>query len=156
MKSVYIETSIISFLTARPSANIHAESRRQITLDQWHKQRNLYQLFASPLVVTEASAGDSGAAERRLAVLKEVPLLEISSNAIELSQFLIKSNGVPKEAQEDALHIAVAAVYSVDYLLTWNCRHIDNAIRKPLIRQLCKEFGHTCAEICTPEELTEA
>jgi len=156
MKRIYIETSIISFLTARQSANMHAESKRQITIDWWHNQRKSYQLFASPLVIKEASAGDKVASERGLTVLKEIPLLEISKTSIELAQLLITSNAVPREAQEDALHIAVAAVYSVDYLLTWNCRHIDNAVRKPLIRRLCQEYGYPCAEICTPEELMEA
>lgn len=155
MKRIYIETSIISFLTARPSANMHAESKRQITVDWWHNHRNSYRLFASPLVIQEASAGNSEASEKRLNILKKIPLLEISNVTIKLAQYLISSNAVPQKAKEDALHIAVAAVYSVDYLLTWNCRHIDNAIRKPLIRHLCMEFGYPCAEICTPEELME-
>jgi len=135
---------------------MHAESRRQITVEWWSKQSSSYQLFASPLVVNEASAGDSSAAEKRLSALKDIPLLEISKSSIKLAQLLMKSKAVPIEAQEDALHIAIAAMYSIDYLLTWNCRHIDNAVRKPLIRHLCAEFGYPCAEICTPEELMEA
>ena len=155
MRRIYIETSIISFLTARPSANMHAESKRQLTVDWRHNQRKSFQLFASPLVAKEASAGDSVAAERRLNVIMQIPLLEISETSIQLAQHLISSGAIPEKAHEDALHIAIAAVYSIDYLLTWNCRHIDNAIRKPQIRRLCQEFGYPCAEICTPEELME-
>jgi hypothetical protein len=152
-KRIYLETTIISVLTARPSTNIHSESRRQLTLAWWDNDRTIFDLFASPLVLAEAEAGDYSAANRRLEILKAVPLLEINDKATRLAQLLIEQKAIPEVAQEDALHIALAAVYDLDFLLTWNCRHIDNAVRKPLMRQVCQSQGFRCAEICTPEEL---
>ena len=152
-RRVYIETSIISVLTARPSMNMHSESRRQLTSAWWDRDRAGFNLFASPLVLAECEAGDPTAAERRLEVLRAIPLLEINDEAVRLAQLFMEMNAVPPEAQDDALHIAVAAVHRLDFLLTWNCRHIDNAVRKPLMRQVCQSQGYPCAEICTPEEL---
>jgi predicted nucleic acid-binding protein len=150
---VYIETSIISVLTARPSMNMHSELRRQLTRTWWDRDRAGFELFASPLVLAECEAGDPVAAERRLDVLRAIPFLEMNDEALRLAQLLMEINAVPPEAQDDALHVAVAAVHRLDFLLTWNCRHIDNAVRKPLMRQVCQSQGYQCAEICTPEEL---
>ena len=152
-KSVYIETSIPSYLTANPSRDIRAAAWQQITAQWWEEARPDYDLFTSELVVVEASAGDSEAAARRLEALKDVAELPIDQEVQELAEGLISKGGVPSGAEADALHIAVAAVHRIDYLLTWNFRHIDNAATKPLIRAICAEAGYSCAEICAPVEL---
>jgi len=152
-KTVYIETSIPSYLTARPSRDIRAAAWQQITAQWWKEARPDYELFTSELVVTEASAGDPEAAGRRVEALEGIAELPIDREVQELAEALISKGGVPAGAEADALHIAVAAVHRIDYLLTWNFRHIDNAASKPLIRVICAEAGYSCPEICAPVEL---
>lgn len=152
-KTVYIETSIPSYLTARPSRDIRAAAWQQITSQWWDEARAEYDLFTSELVIVEASAGNSEAAGRRLEALQGIAELPIDQEVQELAEELISKGGVPAGAEADALHIAVAAVHRIDYLLTWNFRHIDNAATKPLIRSICADAGYTCPEICAPVEL---
>jgi predicted nucleic acid-binding protein len=152
-KTVYIETSIPSYLTARPSRDIRAAAWQQITAQWWDEARPDYELFTSELVLVEASAGDPEAARRRLEALQGVAELPIDREVQELAEALILKGGVPTGAEADALHIAVATVHRIDYLLTWNFRHIDNAATKPLIRAICADAGYSCPEICAPVEL---
>lgn len=113
------------------------------------------EVFVSQLVVTEASGGDEEAAQERAAFLKGMERLRITDAAGELAARLVESGAVPKAAAEDALHIAVAAVHGVDYLLTWNCRHIANATMRHAIEGACREAGYEPPIICTPEELMD-
>ena len=153
MKTVYIETSIVSYLTALPARDILAAAWQNATRDWWNSQRQRFELFTSQLVIDEASRGDSEAAQRRLLTLDEIPRLTMPDPVTELAVTLMNEGALPEKATDDALHIAVAAYHEVDYLLTWNCRHIDNAEMKPLIRSVCTVTGHRCPEICTPLEL---
>jgi predicted nucleic acid-binding protein len=153
MKSVYIETSIASYLTARPSRDLRAAAWQQTTAQWWEHERPKYELFTSELVLAEAQAGDAEAAARRLAVLEALPLLSVTEDAKELAERLVADGGIPAQAEADALHVAAASVHRMEYLLTWNCRHIDNAAQKPVIRSICAVAGHACPEICTPLEL---
>jgi predicted nucleic acid-binding protein len=152
-KSVYIETSIPSYLTARPSRDVRAAAWQQITTQWWDEVRNQYELFTSALVIAEASEGHTEAAARRLQALEGIAELLIDEEITSFAEKLIAEGGIPEVAKADALHVAIAAVHSVDYLLTWNCRHIDNATRKPIIRTICISAGYSYPEICTPMEL---
>lgn len=152
-KSVYIETSIPSYLTARPSRDVRAAAWQQITAQWWDEARDQYELFTSALVITEASDGHPDAAARRLEALQGIAELVIDKEIQAFSEKLIAEGGIPEVAKADALHVAVAAVHGMDYLLTWNCRHIDNAARKPVIRAICAASGYSYPEICTPMEL---
>jgi len=152
-KTVYIETSIVSYLTAQPSRDLRAAAWQQITTQWWEHERGKYDLCVSALVVAEASQGDPEASERRLQVLADLSELMVDNEVERFAADLIAGGGVPTAAEGDALHIAVAAVHETDYLLTWNCRHIDNAVTKPVIRSLCAVAGYTCPEICTSLEL---
>ncbi len=152
-KSVYIETSLISYLTAPPSRDLRAAAWQQITTQWWRQERDKYELFTSALVAAEASQGNPEAVERRLRVLADLPELTAGDEAERFAAKLIEEGGVPVGAEGDALHIAIAAIHEMDYLLTWNCRHIDNAATKPIIRSICAVVGYTCPEICTPLEL---
>ena len=153
MKSVYIETSIFSYLTARPSANVVSAARQRLTYDWWEKCRERFELFVSPLVEAEASRGDPNAAKRRIEAMQGIPSLEVVSQVSELTSLLLEKGALPQKAEDDAAHVSLAAVHEMDYLLTWNCRHIDNAEMKPVIRKVCSSYGVDCPEICTPEEL---
>jgi hypothetical protein len=153
MKSVYIETSIPSYLTARPSRDLRTAAWQQITLQWWEQARHHYELFTSELVVGEASEGNPEAAKRRLESLRSLTELVVDSEMETLAEKLIAEGGFPAEARVDALHVAIAAVQRIDLFLTWNCRHINNAETKPLMRSICAAAGYTCPEICTPQEL---
>jgi predicted nucleic acid-binding protein len=153
MRSVYVETSVVSYLVSRPSRDVRVAAWQEITAQWWEQERNRYELFTSELVVAEAAGGDEDAARRRLDRLNDIPTLTIDETARQLAAQLIDQGGVPSEAQADALHISIASIHELDYLLTWNCRHIDNAATKPLIRSTCAIAGYRCPEICTPLEL---
>ena len=153
MAKVYIETSIVSYLTARPSSNLITAARQKETIDWWEKRREKFNLYISEVVIEEAGRGDKSAAARRLDALEGIEILLLSKEAIDLSRALIQENGIPKKALDDALHLAIAAVQGMDYLLTWNCRHIDNAEMKPRIRKIMESHGYVCPEIAAPIEL---
>jgi predicted nucleic acid-binding protein len=152
MASIYIETSIISYLTARPSNDVRAVAWQQVTCQWWDECRKGLELFTSELVVAEASAGSPESAQRRLDALKGIDELFVDSEVEKLADRLIQGGAVPESAPADALHIALAAMHHIDYLLTWNCRHIDNVTNKPIIREICAKSGYACPEICTPLE----
>jgi hypothetical protein len=124
---VYIETTIVSYLTARPSRDLVVLAHQQVTQEWWDARRHAFDLFVSQLVVREASSGDSDAALRRTELLQTFPMLELNDAALHLARTLLKRNAVPQKAIEDALHISVATAHGMDYLLTWNCKHIANA-----------------------------
>ena len=152
-RRVYIETSVITYLVARPSRNILAAAWQQVTQEWWDEQRARFELFTSALVLAEAAQGDPAAAQRRRDTLQNIPDLEITEEVVALAKRLVNEGALPREATDDALHVAVAAVHGVDYLLTWNCRYLDNAERKPRVRSVCAAAGYRCPEICTPLEL---
>ena len=153
MKTVYVETSVISYLASAPSRDLRVAAWQQITAQWWEQEKSRYELFASELVLAEAAAGDQNAAQRRLDKLVGIPNLKVSDEAKVLAARLISDGGMPARAEADALHVAIANVHAIDYLLTWNCRHIDNAATKPVVRAICAIAGYACPEICTPLEL---
>jgi predicted nucleic acid-binding protein len=150
----YIETSIVSYLTARPSRDLLRAAQQQVTRDWW-TARETFDLFASQFVLDEAAAGDGRAAADRLAALEDVALLEITDDAVGLADTLVSGGGLPSKARIDALHVAMAAVHGMDFLLTWNCKHIANAALRSKIESLCRAAGFEPPIICTPLELPE-
>lgn len=148
----YIETSVVSYLTAWPSRDLILAAHQQITREWW-SNRSGYDLYVSQFVIDEASAGDQSAVASRLAALSEATLLDVTEDVIVLGERLILGGGLPAKAKVDALHIAVAAVHGMDYLLTWNCKHIANATMRGRIGDLCREAGFDPPVICTPFEL---
>ena len=153
MKTVYLETSVFGYLTGRRSRDLLASARQKITETWWFDHRGRFELFVSPVVEAEAGKGDPEAAERRRSEIAGIPRLALNAEVERLAEQLIQDGAIPKTATEDALHVALAAVHRIDYLLTWNCRHIDNAEKKPAIRAVCAALGYACPEICTPDEL---
>ena len=151
-RKVYIETSVISYLTARPSKTILGAAHQQITL-AWWETRSQYDLVVSESVLRECGAGDPDAAKKRLTVLNDVPLILITEQALDIANSLVAKGIIPAKAAEDALHIAIATVNGVDYLLTWNCRHIANPEIQRGIAAHLEEIGLSLPFICTPEEL---
>jgi hypothetical protein len=153
---VYIETTVVSYLTARPSRDVVIAGHQQVTREWWDTRRTHYELCVSQLVLDEAEAGDAQAAQERLVVLRPMLVLETTAEAVGLAKELLRAGALPAKAVHDALHIAVAATKAVPYLLTWNCRHIANAAMRPVIETACNAQGFKAPIICTPEELLEA
>lgn len=149
---VYIETTVPSYLTAWPSRDLIRAAHQQVTREWWDR-RAAFELFVSRLVLVECQAGDPEAAAARLAALDGMPLLEQSDDATALTEALLRGVPLPQRASADALHIAIAAVNGMDYLLTWNCTHIANATLRPQIEAVCRAAGCEPPLICTPQEL---
>ena len=151
---VYLETTIVSYLVAAPSADLIQAAHQQATRNWW-AGRNRFELFVSRAVVTEAGRGNSAAAARRLEALHGIPNLEFGRAVAALAKRLMQSGTLPPKARLDAAHVAVAAVNGMDYLLTWNLRHLANAALRGKIEGVCRDAGTVPPIICTPEELME-
>lgn len=152
-RKVYIETSVISYLTARPARTIIGAAHQQITQDWWERARGGYDLLISELVVRECSAGDPEAAEKRLNTLQGIALLEINPQVRSIATGLVTEGCVPPNVFEDALHIAIAAVHGVDFILTWNFKHIANPVLQQRIAGYLEHCGTLMPFICSPQEL---
>ncbi|HZV03472.1 MAG TPA: type II toxin-antitoxin system VapC family toxin [Gemmataceae bacterium] len=152
---IYVETTFVSYLTARPSRDLIVAAHQQLSHDWWDHCRNDYELCISQLVLQEAGDGDPQAAQERLKVLATMSLLEITEEAVELAEELVRAGALPEKAENDALHIAIAAAHRIPYLLTWNCRHMANATIRRQIEAICAGKGYKAPVICTPEELME-
>ena len=150
---VYIETTVFSYLATHPSRDLIVAGHQKSTHKWLQERRRDFYLFCSQLVVQEASAGDSRAAARRLRFLREVPVLVATEAIGELARQLTRSGGIPSEAPEDAVHVAYAVIHGMDYLVTWNCRHIANAQIRNNLSATCSMMGYQLPVICTPEEL---
>jgi hypothetical protein len=153
MQRIYIETTIVSYLTARPSGDVVVAGHQQSTHDWWDTRRSEYELCVSQIVLDEAAAGDSQAARDRMLVLRPMSVLETTSASLDLAKELLSAGALPAKAADDALHIAVAATNAIPYLLTWNCRHLANAVMRPVIESVCAAKGFKAPIICTPDEL---
>ena len=153
MKCVYLETTVIGHVAGRlhPAATILA--RQQVTREWWDSAADRYRLFISELVLTECGDGDDDAARERLDVVGGIAVLETTAAASDLAAELIAAHAVPETEPRDALHIALAAINGVDYLATWNFKHIMNPATQHLIDAVCRDAGIESAVICTPEQL---
>lgn len=152
---VYIETTVISYLTAWRSPQLIMAAHQETTRQWWDEERQRFDLFVSEAVVEEASAGDAEAAERRLEAIHGIAELAITDEVRDLAKKLIEFGQLPQKASLDALHIAIATVNGMDFLLTWNCRHIANATLQKSMRKICEDSGYVLPVLCTPNELTE-
>jgi hypothetical protein len=153
MSTVYIETSIVSYLRQSPSSQIVTAARQLLTHRWWSSERKHYELVISQYVIDEASAGNPALAAARLESLDGIPLLPQAPEIVTLAEEIMSLGVLPYKAQVDALHIATVAHHRIQYLLTWNCKHIANAKILPRIHDLLEERGIPIPIICTPEEL---
>ncbi|NJM36399.1 MAG: type II toxin-antitoxin system VapC family toxin [Akkermansiaceae bacterium] len=151
--TIYLETTIPSFLTARPSGDLVIAGKQEVTRRWWEERKNFYHIVISAFVLDEAGSGDSQAAARRLECLEEFELLEADDVVDEITKAILASGIIPPKAITDAAHIAIASRHDVDFLMTWNCTHIANAeiIRK--IEVIVRNCGYNMPIICTPDEL---
>jgi predicted nucleic acid-binding protein len=156
MKSkVYIETSIVSYLTGRRSRDLVIAAHQELTRQWWEERAGQFVLVISELVQQEAARGDPEASRIRITALDGIDILRVNDEAVSLAERLVSAELIPKESAADAFHIALAAVHGIDYLLTWNCKHLANASRRSRIEAFIKDAGFISSVICTPEELME-
>lgn len=153
MSRVFVETTILSYLAARPSRDLITAANQQLTHEWWDRRRGDFALCVSEAVLREARAGDRQVAAKRTDRAAGLPLLAITDEVIALAEALVQRGPLPPQAATDAVHIAVAAVHAVDYLVTWNCKHIANAEMRHRVLAVCEECGHRLPVICTPAEL---
>ena len=153
METVYIETTFISYLVARPSRDLLVAAHQQATKDWWIERRREFECFVSQVVLDEASAGDPDEAKARMEMISDFPVLEITEETESLAAGIINSGAIPSHAVRDAAHIAIATVSHMDYLLTWNCKHLANAQIIRRVAVVCNQTGYNMPVICTPEEL---
>ncbi len=153
METLYIETSIVSYLRQRPSAQVVMAARQLLTHQWWNDERSKYELVASQYVVDEASAGDPILAVERLESLEGIPLLPLDPEIAQIADEIMNRAILPPKARTDALHIALVVHHRIQYLLTWNCRHIANATILPRIHKLLNDLSIPIPIICTPEEM---
>ena len=155
MPTVYIETSIVSYLRQRPSTQVVAAARQVLTHKWWNDERANYELVTSQYVLDEAADGDPDLSAERLELLDGIPLLTAEPGIERIANEMMARAILPPKALFDALHIAMTAYHRVDYLLTWNCRHIANAKILPQIHRVLIDLGVPVPIICTPEEMVE-
>ncbi|MBZ4193832.1 MAG: type II toxin-antitoxin system VapC family toxin [Candidatus Contendobacter sp.] len=151
---VYIETSVISYLTAWRSRDLVIAGNQETTKEWWDR-RNDFDLFISVFVMEEVSGGDFKAATERLKALEGIPEIEIADQVVIIAEKLLNEASLPSKARVDALHIATAAFGGMDYLLTWNCTHIANPAFRFKIEAVIRSLGYEPPIICTPQELLE-
>ena len=153
--SVYVETSVISYLVGwLNQRDLVVAHNQQFTREWWSQRRTAFDLFISPVVIDEASKGDPGLAVQRLTFMSDLAVLDVGLASRALSRDLVRRAGLPKKAELDALHIAIAAVNGMDYLVTWNCTHIANAVTLPDVYAVCRSNGYEPPFVCTPLELS--
>jgi predicted nucleic acid-binding protein len=152
---IYVETTIPSYVVARPARDLLQAARQQLTRDWWEERRAQHELFTSQIVLDEVAFGEKEMARLRLELMQGVPLLPLTDEVKELARKVQTSGLLPATADRDAAHIALASAYELDILLTWNCRHIANATIQARLRRLADAAGFTLPVLCTPEELLE-
>jgi hypothetical protein len=154
-ETVYLESSVISYFTARASRDVVVLAHQQITMDWWETSQNRYEFYISEIVKEEVSRGDPCASSLRMTFIDKIPHLKLSVEIETIAEMYINELNIPKDSIRDALHIAIACFHKVDYLVTWNCTHIANAHTIKKLYRLNQEHGLYTPVICTPEELIE-
>jgi predicted nucleic acid-binding protein len=151
--ATYLDSNVISYLTARPSRDVVSLAHQQLTREWWDRHRQGFELHISELVVYEIGRGDQGAAQSRLDFVRDLPVLRITPDARALADRIFRATTLPDKAASDALHVAIAAVNGMDFLLTWNCTHIANGVVLKIVNAVCRDNGYEPPIVCTPEEL---
>ncbi len=153
MQSVYLETTIPSYLASRPSSQPSIAVDQQATREWWEQERMRFRLFTSAFTIDECSRGDASAAERRLSYLEGIPEVSIPADLNLLEEDIVRLFQLPQKALTDASHLALAIFHKIDYLLTWNCTHLANAVLQKELVEYCSYHGLHIPIVCTPETL---
>ena len=152
---VYIESTVVSYLVARPSNNPILAARQRASRQLWKDYADRFEFVISQLVQDEIQRGDVTAAQQRLEMVSPLTVLEILPEVDVLVQKLLEAGAVPRNSEPDAQHIAIATVHGIEYLVSWNHKHIVNAHKREHINHVCQAAGFQPITICTPAELME-
>jgi hypothetical protein len=155
LPTLYLETSVVSYLTARATRDVHAARKQLITRHWWHNFRSQHVVFTSEVVRDEAGEGDPHAAARRIEVLLQLPRLLATTQSDELAARIFERCRLPVRARLDACHVAIAAMNGLHVVLTWNCSHLANEHMISPMRHACEAYGYAVPRIYTPEQLIE-
>jgi predicted nucleic acid-binding protein len=155
-RTVYIETTVVSYLTAMPSSDPLIAGHQKSTRDLWPLLLADYETYVSDLVLQEAGRGNPEQARERLNALEPFHALDATEEARALAARIIADGGIPLEYPEDAGHVAIAALNGIEVVLTWNFAHLNNPFTRMKIRKIVEHAGYACPEICSPDELLEA
>lgn len=153
MESVYLETTIFSYLVARPSREVVVAGHQQTTADWWARRRHEFVCVISDFLITEISRGDAAPSAARLRLVEGLPRLRTTPEVLDLAKRFVEGGVLPPNAEGDALHLALALVGQVNYLLTWNCAHLANAQLLGRMQRVAAQAGRRLPVICTPDEL---
>lgn len=151
--SVYIETTVISYLLSRPSQNIKVAGEQLITQDWWNKTLPKLNPFISTFVLDEISVGDKEQVKKRIEVISKFEVLQQTSEVKEFAQVYIKTLQIPAKSKIDAFHLAIASIFEMDFIVSWNCKHIANPFLTNKIIKVNKDFSLPVPVICTPREM---
>lgn len=152
-KRVYLETTVLSYYTARPSRDLVVAAHQEATRELWPRLLAAFETFVSALVFEEARKGNPDQARLRLEAMQAFHMLVVDDESQALAEKIVRERGVPQEYPEDALHIALAAVNGMEIVVTWNFAHLNNPSTRAKVRQIVQQEGYECPEICSPEEL---
>jgi len=156
MKTVYIESTVISYYVARRTRDLITAAHQEITSEWWEKALPSFEPYVSQIVFDEISRGDAKAAQRRLGVIREFGVLEMTPHVATLADAYFDALNIPDKARGDSYHLALAVYHGMDYLVSWNCTHITAGRVRAVVEALSDEKGYQTPIICTPEELMEA
>ena len=155
-RSVYLETTIIGYMAMRDSRDLRVAANQLSTREWWDVHRPNFDLFVSQFVIDECCHGDPKAAEERKFYLENITVLDANSEVEKLAEVISDVLQIPAKARIDAFHIAMASVHGIQFLLTWNCKHIANPENRPKIERSCRDLGMEPPLICTPFDLLES
>ena len=155
MATVYLETTIPSYLAARPNRDLIVAAHQQITHDWWRRAKDRFDLYISEAVLLEIRQGHPDAIQRRMKIVEGLPVLQVNDDVQSLVETYDQRLGFPARARADLPHIAFAVAYEIDYLLTWNCAHIANGEIIRRLQSLNFELSRVTPVIITPEELLD-
>jgi hypothetical protein len=150
---IYIESSVVSYLIAKPTRDLVSAAHQQLTREWCDKSLKKFDVYVSTLILSEISRGDKDASVERNRVIANIPVLSVNMDALDLASQILAKSGLPKKAGDDATHIACATLSGMDFLLTWNCKHIANATIRKKVEMIISDAGFVCPVIATPEEL---
>jgi predicted nucleic acid-binding protein len=155
METVYLETTFVSYLVALPARDLVIAAHQQVTRDWWQQRRSQFRCVISQVVLDEISVGDESEVKKRLEIVKPLDVLTASAGAENLTAAIVRAKVLPQKAVRDAAHIAIATVHGIQYLVTWNCKHLANMQISRRVARICSDHGFVMPLICTPEELLE-
>jgi hypothetical protein len=153
--TVYVETTIPSYLTAAPSRDLVVAAQQQITREWWATAKDRFELFVSEAVLQEIRAGDPDMTARRMQIVDGLPVLDVTSQVDSLVEVYQERLGLPDRARPDIVHIAISVAYELDYLLTWNCAHIANGHVIRRLMEVNHVLGRFTPLLLTPDQLLQ-